>query len=270
MPTVHRKRFFDRLFYFETDVEFTDAIVNSFKEIVKDNPGQTIAEACGVSSRTHPILSKRSNTRMSREVVANHLRFSICSSFIKDLHEEFSLYLQAILSSAALKGINPKRFVGEHQMDIKASEILALSDWDTVVKFIADNVFRSLKSERSTLKLMAKFDGKLGLELSGDVVKQALPYLELRHILVHSDGKIDTNYRKAFPQVRIRLGKDNKVRIDVTTVRKAKSAVGNLVNEIDSRMIQRDLVADHDILTPPRVERVSAEEAAISAIFRSD
>ena len=49
---------------------------------------------------------------------------------------------------------------------------------------------------RSAIKLINKISNKLGLNINKDFINKSIPYLELRHLLVHNDGELTEEFKK--------------------------------------------------------------------------
>ncbi len=105
------------------------------------------------------------------------------------------------MTKAALKGIDPARFVGEVRLDIHAAEFLAAGNWDAAVALVSNAIFRKLENERNTKDLVRKASVRLGLQIDQGKLDAAMPYLDARHMLVHRDGKTDEQYRRDYPGI---------------------------------------------------------------------
>ena len=148
------------------------------------------------------------------------------------------------MTNAAMKGINPARFVGNVKLDLHATDILSAGNWDGAVRAISDAIFRKLENERNTRDLVRKASERLGLNVEQAVLDAAMPYLDARHILVHRDGKTDEKYRNDYPTIPLR---NDKLVVDFALVSNAKIAVSALAREIDDKLIAADLVRAKDL-----------------------
>ena len=106
---------------------------------------------------------------------------------------------------------------------------------------VADSVFRTLENEKSTLKLLDKLNKKLNLSVPQSVIVRAMPYLEIRHLLVHSNGVIDKKYCDSYPNMQFCEGQQLKV--DTDFINNAKSKIIELVKEFDDRIVQNGVVS---------------------------
>lgn len=153
-------------------------------------------------------------------------------------------YLADVLHLAAKHGIDPERFIGEHNVEFDAVELLNAKTWPVVVRLISDKLFRALENIRDTKKLLKRMDAKLGLEIDNSKIDAALPYFEIRHLLVHADGKVDARFAAAFPKFKLLPG--SKVDLNVNLVRSARKAVFALLKEFDDKVIASGVVARAD------------------------
>ncbi len=245
MKTKNFQRFINRIGNCESDLELANVLINNF--ITKTvNSQATLATALGANSVTHLKLAACVNSRQSRNVIGLHLKKTLYSSFIKDLYEDFTDYLKSALEGAALVDPQPVRFIGNTKVDLKVADVLGLGSWDALVRKIADDIFRSLENERSTIGLVQKLNQRLGLQVPEAIIAAAMPYLDARHILVHRDGKADAVYREAYPNVTLELR--GKIKLDFPFVNSARSSVCELANHIDQQIIAANLVAQADVV----------------------
>ena len=112
MSSKGYRRFKSRLEYFRTDNEVAEIIVQN-KELLKGS--DVIFNK--VTMEKHPLLYNRTNNANSRKLVVNHLRKTIYVSFIKDMYEEVTEYIRYILQEGAMNGVDPRRLVGEHNVN---------------------------------------------------------------------------------------------------------------------------------------------------------
>jgi len=109
-----------------------------------------------------------------------------------------------------------------------------------VVNLVSVSVFRRLEAEKSTKSLLQKINAKLDLKVKQATINAALPYFELRHLLVHADGKADQAFCAAFPTFGATPG--HKVPLDYDLLQRARGAVFALVNEFDQQVVAKNVV----------------------------
>lgn len=233
------KRFLDRLRYFRTDNEIVEVIVSN-KELLKGDEYIFL----NVSDEKHPILSKRQNNPNSRSLIVNHLRKTIYVAFIKDMYEEVTEYLRYVLKEAALNGVNPDRLIGEHNVNLKANQIISKSNKKEIISMIMEQVFQQLENERSTITLISKINSKLGLGIPKEIIEKAIPYLEIRHIFVHSDGKPCETFKNKYPEIK--LEPKGRILLNFSFAQAAYSAVKNLILTIDNKMMNKEFFSSSE------------------------
>jgi hypothetical protein len=246
MSSKARIRFLNRLAHYEADVELADVLSIAAKN---GTLASSTAVFNGVEKKKHPRLAARLNTPKSREIALGHLTNTLHGSFIKDIYEDFTAYLLDILKASARKGLNPDRLIGDHKFSVDANQLLALGSWDAVTAFVSDTLFRRIEGERSTVKLISALDAKLALKLPPATVNAAMPYLDLRHLLVHRDGVADRDFCAKYPKFGLKEG--NSLEVGHKVVSAARQAVKDLVHTIDAHVLTAGLLHKSDIHKHP-------------------
>lgn len=230
--------FEQRLHYFDDDIELIDVLrLNIIADELTDTASSGVLKK--VDPKRHGHLSRRQNSEGSRKLVINHLRATLYSAYIKDVYEEVTHYLRTILELSAENGFDSGRLIGEHGVKIDAKDVLASGSWETITRTIADSVFQALESEKSTLKLLERIANKLALKIDKGLIDAALPYLEVRHLLVHSDGKASQEFRNKYPKIKINNG---YVVINYTFINRMKNAIKSLMAAYDAEVISKSLL----------------------------
>ena len=106
-------------------------------------------------------------------------------------YEETMLYLREALSSAIKNGLDFNRIIGTDYQEYSSKNIIAAGNWNNIVKMISHDIFRKLERKRNTLLLLKELNTKLGLRVSQKTIDSVMPFLEMRHLIVHNDGKAD-------------------------------------------------------------------------------
>jgi hypothetical protein len=228
--------------YFDDDIELIDVLREGVKNDELTDPGSKYVLR-RVDPARHAHLSRRQNSPGSREVVINHLRSTIYSSYVKDMYEELTHYLRSILEQASKNGFNAGRLIGEHSFKVDARTILELGSWDRVCRMVAESVFQFLESEKSTLKLLEKMATKLALGVDGNLITTALPYLEIRHFLVHADGRVSAEYMALHPHIFV---KDDYVVLNYAFINGLRTSVRALIADFDKEIIGGNILRAED------------------------
>ncbi|WP_150571795.1 hypothetical protein [Pseudomonas fluorescens] len=237
--------FKQKLSYFYDDIEMMDVLRTSvLRGELSDTESSYVLS--GVKADKHKHLARRGNSEGSRQNTINHLRASLYSSFVKDLYEEVTEYLKLILLQASKNHFDGARIIGEHGFKIEAKTVLALGNWAEVCRHVTENVFQALESERSTLTLLKKMCAKLGLSVNEHLLVDALPYLEVRHFLVHADGMLSQEFKEKYPKIKANNG---VVVLDYKFILSAYRAILALVQALDNEIIDKNVLMVEDLRT---------------------
>lgn len=238
MRTKAFHAFESKIHYFDDDIELIDVLRLGIiaGELTEEGTNNVLKK---VDPDKHSHLSRRQNSDGSRKLIIAHLRTTVYSAYIKDVYEEVTDYLRTILEQAAEKGFDAGRLIGEHNFKIDAKDVLETGGWEYITQKIADSVFQALESEKSTLKLLEKVSNKLGLGVDKSLIDAALPYLEVRHLLVHADGKVSDEYKQKYPDIRL---KNDRVFINYVFLTRMRTAVKAMMEDFDKKVIAKDIV----------------------------
>lgn len=178
--------------------------------------------------------------------MTSHVCYTVYVSFIKELYEEVTEYFKYILKQGAKNGADSARIVGEHSVSFKANVILEKNSIEDIVEMVISHIFQSLENERSTINLLTKVNNKLDLGVTEDAINEALPYLELRHVFVHSDGKPTSEFRSKYPFFR--LDSRKRIEINMNHARLAFEKVNTLLCLYDQGMINKKFFNPEEIV----------------------
>ncbi len=235
--------FEQKLSYFDDDIELIDVLkIAVSRGDLTDPTSQYVMKY--IDSSKHSHIVRRKNSDVSREQIINHLRSSIYSSYVKDVYEEVTHYLRTMLKKAAENGFDSARIIGDHPFNVEAKKILELGNWTNVCQMVSDSLFQSLEKEKSTLNLLKKTAKKLALNVDEQLINDALPYLEVRHFLVHSDGKLSQEYIKKYPSIQ--HDKDGCVILSYTFICNMRSLVKSLICKFDEEVIAKNFLKESD------------------------
>lgn len=166
------------------------------------------------------------------------------SAYIKDIFEELTAYLKSLLYEAALlskERSKAQRLLGEHRVNFSAADILLYQSMDDLVMKIAEDIIQALESERSTKTLITKICNKIDLSVNKSKIEEALPYLELRHKLVHTDGKADDDFISSYPMFT--YDEKKYITLNYSVILNAKEKITGLVLEMDEAAIQKGILS---------------------------
>lgn len=244
MKTKSNVRFFSRAAHLDVDLELADVVRASVaKGMLSKSGGPYVFDM--VDNQKHPRLAGRANTSQSRKLAVAHLKTTLFEAFLKNIYEDATQYLVEVLQAAARNGLDPNRLVGEHKVTFEANNILQMGSWDKVVSAVAESIFRRLENEKSTKDLLLKINSKLDLGVSQDIIDAALPYLEIRHLLVHGDGRVDKKFCTSFPEFNVPIG--SKIKLEYSLIKSARDNVCALISEFDNKIVSKSVVSQSEM-----------------------
>lgn len=233
--------FINKMSHFNADIDF----INILSKLI-ENGDYSNVEALfpGSSDEKYTILSKHKVGEQNPLTVFNHLKNTLYTAYIKDLYEEFSIYLKGIMKEVYRNAkVTPERLSGEHKVTLTSVDILQHLQRGDLADVVIDKIFQSLEGEKSTIELITKFHNKIGIDIERTLVDNAIYYLEVRHKLVHTDGCVDEEFMKTHDLLSYTTA--NKIKLDYCTICNAYKAVFNLVSDMDSKIIGAGLAKSH-------------------------
>lgn len=236
-------RFLNRAACFDEDLEFVSVVSIAVKD------GDLSPEKDGglfihVDASEHPRLTKTKVNDGNREKVIGHLRQTLFAAQIKDLYEDFVDYLAEISRSVMRKGVTSDAVRGDFKLQLAASTILECGSWEAVLDAVNHALEERLKA-LGTHKTVEFLDKRVGLGLDASLVEVAFQYLDLRHLLVHEDGRADERFCKCHPDFVATPGRT--IRLDATVTREARRAITALVEHMDARAVATEVLCPDDM-----------------------
>lgn len=243
MRTKAYHSFEQKLIYFDDDIDLIDVLrAGVVKGDFTEKGSKLLLKNIDPTKHTH--IARRKNSDGSRMLVINHLRATLYAGYVKDVYEEVTHYLRTILKKAAENGFDAGRIIGEHSCKFDARAILSAGNWNAVAGLVADSVFQSLEAEQSTLKLLQKVSNKLALGVDPALITTALPFLEIRHFLVHADGLLPADFIADNPGITT---KESYVQLDFKFVNGLRESVKKLVKAFDEKIVAANLLQAADL-----------------------
>ena len=95
------------------------------------------------------------------------------------------------------------------------------------------------------MKLLTAIDKKLGLGADQTIIVGAMPFLELRHLLVHQDGIADRDFCKRYPVLKAKPQK--KIQLSNRLTAAARIAIVKLVQHYDALTVKANLLSKNDL-----------------------
>lgn len=235
--------FKNKMSHFNADLDFIDILSNLVSNGHFSNNEELFP---GASNNKYTTLSKYKIADQNRNLVIYHLKSTLFTAYIKDLYEEFTIYLKGIMKEVYFNAkVNPERLSGEHKVSFSAVDVLRHLQTGDLAEMVIDNIFQSLENERSTIELINKFHNKIGIEKNETLIRNAIYFLEIRHKLVHTDGIADQEFKDT--HTSLQYTESNKIKPSYQVICQAYSAVYNLVSDIDSKVIRAGLAKNNTV-----------------------
>ena len=255
--TIAQHQFTCHMDSHKADVELTDSLC-SRKSVEKLCSG-------GIPSKykylQQDIRLKNVNSAYS---VVQHLKGFMYASLIKQFHDYVMEYFRTVL---ALIAKNPNKGTvllqlrsacnrkGYQSLDFSFSEeeILNALNVSQLKELFAKRILRGLEQKRDSLDLIRALYKTLGKSIT-KTVNEAMPYLEMRHLLVHNgeryDQKFIDNYGKCFTDVKA----GGRINLNFEKMKCAAKCLRALVREFDKFVVKEKFVRDEDIWNPVACE----------------
>jgi hypothetical protein len=222
------------------DIAF--ATVNKICYQARGN-GQTIAQTLGTTTVKHPQLNIPNESIDIKNVFATS-RIKINEQALIELYAFFADYVSGVIRE--IEGINPNRILGfvppKSSTNLSYKDIFTLGNYNAILDDIAKRVFRAL-DERSTPKLLKKFIKTAKLNVAVNIQQDALIYLEIRHLIIHNNSKVDAKFNALNNAGLVMVNASNKkVTINYALTSAAINAVSLLCRTLDGELRRVGLI----------------------------
>lgn len=241
--------FLQRFYRFDEDVQLVDYLSwqSNSRTGVLNSSEALLPGDISKYERLHKRNLKGCSFGENRSAIFTHLKQTIFSSYIKESYEEVTEYLKVILKGAALsKKVSISQFVGgQSKLTITAFDIYQAGDFTSISDALIDKIFQELEKERSTLKLVKSVCGKLSLAGDENIINKSVCYLNIRHYLVHSDGKLPSDFIKELKDngIAVSCSKDGHIKLNYELIKEFRISVSSLVDHIDKLLIDSNFLS---------------------------
>ncbi|WP_287124316.1 hypothetical protein [Chromohalobacter sp.] len=205
----------------------------------KKNQGKDIATALPINCNNYSRLNHPSSHR-SR--VYNFCRSKNTLSAIVEIFSYFSEYMRGILKE--MYEHNPMLVVGKSNkpLNLTFAEISKFNHLSEIQEKMVEDVFRSIENERSTVKLIDKIISDTGANVSNADKQCVLPYLEMRHLIIHNHSKIDQAFEAKYGhQFSVRAGEKLPSKFEIAD--KAIEEVSLFLRKLDGELVRLGMVS---------------------------
>jgi hypothetical protein len=187
-----------------TDLALTKA--QKFCMSRKDND-KTVAETLGGSLDSHSQLNSPNKKKDIQRTFITNCN-TVNRQAIVDLYRAFSSYVKNIVRELSER--DPMKvqslLIKKEDKNMSYPDIINLGSYEAIIEDMAAKVFRAMERKQSTPDMLKDIIQITNIEFEGDLLDDALTYLELRHLIIHNDGKADSKF--------LELNKRNIVRVE--------------------------------------------------------
>lgn len=237
METKAHQIFRSRIQYLEMHLQTVDVSLSVMRRSVPSTSDENITSALGFEPSkygelNHPVKEK--------DRIINHSRARNSEYAVITLYGYFTEYLQNILSG--IYQTKPLDVVGKAPKENTLSyvDIVKLGSYEAISGHMIGKIFRQLENERSTKELLDKILTKT-VSIDETIKTNALKYLDMRHLFVHSVGFIDQQFVDKYGKdVSLKVG--DKLPTTYENARMAIEAVGLLCQTVDQELIKKGFV----------------------------
>ena len=236
--------------FLQTHIQLIDAsLINSIRTL-KEHPDKSDHISKGLKVDTskytklnHPV---KQYSQIFRHTQKKNIEFSI-----NKLFTHFTEYMKNItleMYSAKpffiiQKAVVNKKGEDKENLQMNFAEILRLGSIENINNEMVHRVFRSIEELRSTTKLLERILNDTKITLTNKMKKDALMYLEMRHLFVHNKGVVDNKYATSYgrdfnPELKVR----NQLPKKFETFNKALNNIMNFVVHIDKELIRTGFI----------------------------
>ena len=206
-----------------------------------ENIGKNIDEALPIDCSNY---SRLNHPARNRARIYNYCRAKNSHSAIVEIYGYFSEYMRDILKEIYKK--EPMQVVGKSQklLNMTFADLARINTLGDLHEKMVEDVFRSLENERSTIKLIDKILSGTGVNLSDADKMSVLPYLEMRHLIIHNNGKIDDEFEGKYGAI-LKIKAGEKVPTVFPNAEAAIKSVRAFMRKIDCELVRMKLVTSN-------------------------
>ncbi|MBN1777100.1 MAG: hypothetical protein JW811_03175 [Clostridiales bacterium] len=241
MPTNESKafqKFASRFSYLQQHSQVIDVSLNKLFNYLRyrRTNGRKLFENLRVSSEKYPKLNIPS-TEYAR--IINFSKKEKSDYCFLELYNIFSYYMKDILKEMYI--LKPKSIADKSNKTINYIKLTEFTSIDELVDYMIDKIFRDLEGIHGTKDLVKRIIRHTRICIPQEQANDALMYLEIRHLIIHNDSKVDEKFHYNYKhKLDINLG--GKVPTDFETFQAALQAVFNYVHIIDQELIDKHFI----------------------------
>lgn len=210
----------------------------------QENETKKMARILGAPSNSHLQLNIPNTAKENSRVFA-FSRNKLNEQAIIELYRLFTDYISNIIAEIFKK--TPNKLLGtltdKSEKSLNFHEIIALGNYDNILNEITKRIYRNFENARSTPKLLDKLITTTKIEIPTALKKEALLYLEIRHLIIHNNTKTDKKFNTLNAEGKVKIKpQSNKISMNYKLANDATIAVFKLCKEIDNELITKNIL----------------------------
>ena len=203
-----------------------------------------IAEALGTTELKHNQLNvpNRGNDIKRTFISA---RNKLNEQALVELYSLFADYIANVIGE--LVKVEPLQLLpilNDNNRSIEFAKIIQLGTYETVLKEMSQQIFRSLENERSTKKMLDKLLKSCDLVVNDNLKNRVLLYLEIRHLIIHNNTKADERFKEMNTDQLIAIDGKNKIVLNYEVTSMAIVTVFEFCQAIDKELLVNNFVKE--------------------------
>lgn len=231
------------------NLELLDVSLTLANKVCKDKKqeGLSIAEALNSNIGRHPQLN-HPNKPIDIGRTFSTVRIRMNEQTMITLYKCFSDYMTNIIREI-IETNNSDALIrlgaGGKDVSMTFMDIIRFDDKSSIVEEMARRVYRKLENERSTTELLNKVIKVTHVKIADELKEKALLYLEIRHLIIHNDSKVDEDFRKRNNELQglVKTKSKDRIQLNFDLSSQAIVCVSELCQEIDKQLIDLGLVS---------------------------
>ena len=228
-------------------LQLMDLALTQAKKVCDSNKDKEkiIAEALTSKTKQYLQLNIPNEAKEINRVVAFSRKKLNEQAFI-ELYRLFSDYLFNVIRDLSHTAPNKLLQVINTNNDraLSFKELIELGNYNAILEKMAQKVYRILENQRSTPKLLEKILSVTNIHLDDEIQKEALLYLQIRHLIIHNNSKADDDFKNQNDSDTVMIKSDSSISFTYSLTNKAITTVFKLCKMLDDKLIEKGIVAE--------------------------
>lgn len=182
----------------------------------------------------------RKNRRDDNNAIINHAITRNYEQALHLLYTHLNEFMRSTLQEMFDK--RPMQIVGDNQNTLRFFQIVEFGSYEAICDHMFNQVFRKLTEERSVKKQIEKLLSYAKVQITSDILDDAMFYIEMRHLVAHNSSRMDKAFEKNYGTKFKNARCGNKIPLNQKIVRDGIKAVQKLCQEIDRSLVSNGYI----------------------------